>query len=194
MKVTEFGENIMFRIPTTRVNPGKFDDRFESGIYLGFDIRSMESYVGTPSGVFKVHDVRRKPVQERWSAEKIRGIAGKPGAPVPGQSQRRIPAFSKTHASGPSDDKYTSQPNVTNDDPEIRNWKIYRTDIMNPDIGPTNDCPGCIAAMRNKPQKPHTAECRRRIFEILRHTDEGARRIARAEQRAMGTSKGGEVP
>ena len=190
MKITEFGEHVLFRIPTTRTNPGKFEDRYEAGIYLGFDVRSMESYVGTPSGVFKVNDVRRKPVQERWSTEKIKGIVGRPGAPIPGQTTRRIPAFSRNHVAEPAESRFVQQPRPESEDPSIRNWKIYKSDIQNPNIGPSPNCPGCIAAMRNRPQKPHTAECRRWIFEIIRHTEEGAQRIACAEQRAMGKSKG----
>ena len=50
--IAAFGEVIMFKIPKTKLNPGKFEDYWETGIYLGFDMRSMETLVSTPAGVF----------------------------------------------------------------------------------------------------------------------------------------------
>ena len=97
-KITEFGEIILFKIPKTKFNPGKFEDRWDTGVYVGFDIRSMETLVATPAGVFKVLDFKRRPLQERWSAGIIGGIAGSPKQPVPGQSYERAPAFSKKFA------------------------------------------------------------------------------------------------
>ena len=94
-ELTEFGETVMFKIPKTKFNPGKFEDQWDMGIYLGYDMRSMESLIGTGVGVFKVSDIRRKPNHERWSSGRVRGMEGSPKAPVPGQSYRRTPAFSK---------------------------------------------------------------------------------------------------
>ena len=83
-KLAEFGENVIFKIPTTRINPGKFDDQWDSGTFVGFDVRSMENFIATPAGVFRVNDIRRRPLQERWSLEKVKAIVGSPRAPVPG--------------------------------------------------------------------------------------------------------------
>lgn len=63
--IAEFGEHILFKIPKTKLNPGKFDDQWSSGTYLGFDMRSMETLVGTTVGVFKCTDFKRKSLQER---------------------------------------------------------------------------------------------------------------------------------
>ena len=99
VQITEFGEVVLFKIPKTKFNPGKFEAQWDSGVYVGFDMRTMESLVGTPSGVFKVSDVRRKPLQERWSAERLAQMTGSPKQPVPGQAYHRIPAYAKTFAS-----------------------------------------------------------------------------------------------
>ena len=58
-QITEFGETVLFKIPKTRLNPGKFQDQWDTGIYLGYDKRSMESLIGTSVGVFKVSDIER---------------------------------------------------------------------------------------------------------------------------------------
>ena len=50
-RVAEFGEIVMFKIPKTKLNPGKFEDQWDAGVYLGFDMRSTESLIGTPVGV-----------------------------------------------------------------------------------------------------------------------------------------------
>ena len=94
-RITEFGEVVLFKIPKTKLNPGKFEDQWDAGVYVGYDMRTMESLVGTPAGVFKVTDIRRRPLQERWSADRACSIAGSPKAPVPGQAYRRVPAFAK---------------------------------------------------------------------------------------------------
>ena len=65
----EFGEAIYFRIPGTKGMPGKFEARWEEGVYLGFNIRSGEDIVSTRAGVLRVSAVRRKPVNERYGPE-----------------------------------------------------------------------------------------------------------------------------
>ena len=64
-QVAEFGEIVMFKIPKTKFNPGKFEDQWDAGVYLGFDMRSTESLIGTPVGVFRVTDIRRRALHER---------------------------------------------------------------------------------------------------------------------------------
>ena len=93
--IAEFGETVMFKIPKTKINPGKFEDQWDSGLFVGFDMRSTESLIATPVGVFRVTDIRRRPLNERWSADKVAGMAGSPKQPVPGQLYRRTPAFAR---------------------------------------------------------------------------------------------------
>ena len=66
-QLKEFGESVWFRIPETKQMPGKFEARWEEGIYLGFVIRTGEDLVSTEQGVFRVSTVRRRPVDGRWS-------------------------------------------------------------------------------------------------------------------------------
>ena len=41
-QITEFGETVLFKIRKTRLNPGKSEDQWDTGIYLGYDMKSME--------------------------------------------------------------------------------------------------------------------------------------------------------
>ena len=49
-----FGEHILFKIPKTGVAVVSFEDRFESGVWLGYSIRDGMHLVGTATGVYKV--------------------------------------------------------------------------------------------------------------------------------------------
>ena len=45
-RVAEFGETILFKIPKTS-STHNFEDQWDAGVYLGFDMRSTESLIGT---------------------------------------------------------------------------------------------------------------------------------------------------
>ena len=110
-RVAEFGETVMFKIPKTKFNPGKFEDQWDSGVFVGFDMRSTESLIGTPAGVFRVTDIRRKPFHERLSASRVIEMKGNPKQPVPGQLHKRTPAFARKF--GQEDkrpEEYVAQP------------------------------------------------------------------------------------
>ena len=50
-KMAEFCEVVHFRIPKTPLMPGKFEDLWCEGVWLGFDMRSGEYMIGTNTGV-----------------------------------------------------------------------------------------------------------------------------------------------
>ena len=66
-ELVPFGESVLFRIPHGKSKPGKFEEQWEFGVYVGFVIRSGESLVATKDGVFRVTSIRRRPSSERWS-------------------------------------------------------------------------------------------------------------------------------
>ena len=180
-QLAEFGEIVMFRIPHTKLSPGKIEEQWDDGVYLGFDMRSCESLIGTSVGVFKVKDLKRKALDSRWSVERLLAIKGHPSAPVPGQSYRRTPAFSKRfEGEHPQSSRFVPQP-----EPEVptsRNWRITKDDVFN--LKPTDGCAGCRAVVKKTTQKPHSQECRTRMEGLLMETEEGRDRIARAMERA----------
>ena len=46
-RLAEFGEVIHFKIPNTKLTPGTFEDLWDKGLWLGFDMRSGEHLIGT---------------------------------------------------------------------------------------------------------------------------------------------------
>ena len=139
-----FGESVLFKIPHGKNKPGKFEEQWEFGVYVGFVVRSGESLVATKDGVFRASSIRRRPSSERWSKAMLDEMRGTPGNPIPGSSHRRAPAFAKRF--GPSDERST-RTFVPQEAPErdMRSWPIRKKDIE--DNGPTDDCPGCRAAL-----------------------------------------------
>ena len=85
----------MFIIPKTEHKVGSFEDRFETGIYIGFLVRTREHVVGTKNGALIVYHLLGRDPDNRWSAIRLQEIGGTPEKPVPGTGGRRTPAFAK---------------------------------------------------------------------------------------------------
>ena len=175
-KLAEFGELVHFMIPRTKDMPGKFEDRWSEGIWLGCDVRSGEHLIGMDSGVFRVSTIRAKTLDTRWSADRIASMTGTSGQPAPGQRCNRSPAFTRKYGQAPRQHaEFVPQEPIP---VTVRSWKIYKSDIENENIGPTPGCPGCKAILSGarNPQS-HTVACRLRIQELIAETDEGKMRI-----------------
>ena len=182
VRMKEFGEAVWFRIPQTKTMPGKFEPRWEDGVYLGFNIRTGEDLVSNEQGVFRVSTVRRKPDDERWSKTLLDSIVGTPAIPVPSTNGRRMPAYARKFAKTEEEKKAPefAAPEV----PEVRarTWRITKEDVQT--HGATEGCPGCRAIMRGAMYKSaHTPACRLRFEGILQGTEEGRERMGRADER-----------
>jgi hypothetical protein len=77
-ELVPFGEAVMFKISNTSQAVGSFEERRETGVWVGTTIRDGMSLIGTPTGVYKVGTIRRKSDGEQWSQEMIKNIAGSP--------------------------------------------------------------------------------------------------------------------
>ena len=89
-ELVPFRETVMFKIPKTAQAVGSFEERWETGVWIGTTIRDGMSLVGTTAGVFKVGTIRRKPDGEQWSKEMITNVVGSFQQPEPGVGTRRI--------------------------------------------------------------------------------------------------------
>ncbi len=177
-----FAEAVLFKLPKVPDMPGDFADRFEVGVWVGCTIRSGEHLVATPRGVFKVASVVRRPEDERWSKELIMGMKGSPQEPVPGSGSSKIVAYSK-HREEQVRKPPEFQPRQVDEEPEVRATYIFKSDIEK--MGATAGCPGCRALMTpgSKFRAKHTMDCRKRVEEELNKTDEGKKRVKRANDR-----------
>ena len=186
-KLVPFGETVLFKIPKTASRLGGFEDRWETGCWIGFMMRSGEHLVGTENGVFKVSTVMRRSADRRWSADVVRGVRGTPECPVPGATGRRIPAFAKRHQAE-STERAVFMPAPAEPESEIRPAQIMKTDVD--EHGYTEKCPGCRALKSGKYRAKHTAECRKRFEAILLQSEKGKRRFeAAAERRSEAITK-----
>lgn len=180
-KIVEFGEPIQFKIPKTKLMPGHFEDRWDEGIYLGFDMRSGENLVGTGVGVFRAPTIMRKTLDQRWSEGRVLSMEGCSKQPVPNQAYKRAPTYSRRFGVAADETQYVPQPAPVI--PVIGNFKIYREDVIT--HGPTEGCPGCNAVIRGHAFKAeHTPECRVRFQDILSQDEYVKARIERATARA----------
>ena len=83
--VAEFCECVWY-LKAGSTGKDKFESRWEDGVWLGIRDRSGESIIGTPEGVVKARDFRRKGVlTERWNRDEINGFRGLPWEPIPGK-------------------------------------------------------------------------------------------------------------
>ena len=146
MKLVPFGENVMFKIPKTTQRTGQFEDRWESGCWVGFAMRTGEQLVATGRGVFLVSRVMRRPADQRLSETIIKEIKGSPEEPIPGMSGRRIPAYAKKYQQEPAEKVVY----VPTQDPDVdpRKAKVQKTDVD--EHGPTEKCLGCRAHVTGK--------------------------------------------
>ena len=83
-QLVDFGERVYF-MP---IRPGdarhaKLDPKWQDGAFTGIRDRSDEMLIITPSGVYKMRNVRRRPELERWDFEILTTLMGTPWNPNP---------------------------------------------------------------------------------------------------------------
>ena len=140
-----------------------------TGIFLGVKADSSEFFIGTSEGTLKIRTVKRMPPSQRWnvsSLELVRGtpwdINPTPQVDVPVEQQLR--PINSDEVAPP----LRAEGEERSYNTESRDFKIFKTDMQNPAIGYTINCPGCTAARSNAPQKQHTHECREIIRKALK--------------------------
>ena len=176
MPIGEFGECVHFRQPKALEVVGKYEDRWQGGIYLGFDMRSGEYIVGTEEGVFRSGAVRRRPLDERWSRSAIDKIKGDPE-----DYMRRPPTYTKKES---EEGAVAPAPIFTHHEPpeaQTRTFRISKEDVM--EYGSTPGCAGCRAVINKSETRNHSKTCRERFEKVLNETDKGKERVQRAAQR-----------
>ena len=86
-KLPPFAEAVMYlRVAEKRMRQ-KFEDRWNTGIYLCLVERSNMVLVGTPNGVVKVNCIKRLPMNQAKDPELLKSIRGYPWRLTPGDVQ-----------------------------------------------------------------------------------------------------------
>ena len=156
-------------------------------MFLGVSEKSQELRIGTPEGVVKSHEFRRKGSEpERWNMEEITAMKGVPWQPGPSTAGMEVQARIMVPMSLP--DSSMSPPEVK---PLIaRGIAVKRKEYLK--MGPTPGCYGCRCIVRgDKDHKPHNLECRERVIEWVKRQDDPniQARLASAQLRMESQTK-----
>ena len=52
-ELVPFAEVVLFKVPKTHHRVGKFEDKWDTGVWVGFMMRTGEHRVATSNGVYK---------------------------------------------------------------------------------------------------------------------------------------------
>ena len=100
-KLPPFAEAVMYLRVAEKRTRQKFEDRWNTGIYLGLVERSNMVLVGTPNGVVKVNSIKRLPMNQAKDPELLKSIRGYPWRLTPGDVQNEPGEVSTMVASEP---------------------------------------------------------------------------------------------
>ena len=67
------------------------EDKWRSGIWLGFIDNTNEHVVGTSKGTLKCRAIRRNDASDQFNARMIEQLKGTPWKPAPGRDSLKIP-------------------------------------------------------------------------------------------------------
>ena len=78
------------KLPKRMKKLPKYEDRWDTGLFVGLVEGTNEIRVLTPNGTLKVNSVRRMPVPQRRDRELLKAIRGLPWEPVPSDAPRPV--------------------------------------------------------------------------------------------------------
>ena len=180
-----FAEAVMYlRVAEKRMRQ-KFEDRWNTGIYLGLVERSNMVLVGTPNGVVKVNCIKRLPMNQARDPELLKSIRGYPWRLTPGDVQNEpgeVPAMVASEPVVPEDELPPRLPRER--EAEVAPRRVYiRRNVELRKYGFTQGCRGCMAAETGNAPENHSEACRRRI-ESAMEADDVERARVEANRRA----------
>ena len=162
----EFGEGVLWKRKRGGGPLGKLTCMWEDGVFLGVKGSTAELIVGDRRGIFLTRTMRRKPEEERWSADNLELVSGIPWRTGPeeegyGEAMRLdLETLDKD---------YNVRSDARDELPAPRRIYISREDLRQ--YGYTKACLGCISVLKNLPRQNHIEGCRKRLEKELAGTD-----------------------
>ena len=180
-----FGERVWYRVgPLT--DRSKAEDRMESGIFVGFRMKSSEYILIANGEAITARTIRRKPVPERWTnPEEIINIPVWPWD-RPGHRQEAA-----VRPMGERRDRNHEPDEALLPKPPAEAGPSKRVYLKQSDFdahGLTQGCPGCRAMREGIRAQGHSVICRARMEELLQGTAKGQQRLEEAERRTRDTA------
>ena len=149
---------------------GKLSIMWEEGVFLGDKGRTSEIIIGAGVGIYRTRSIKRKPQEEKWSVQNIRGgVFGVPWEKTVSNlkdnlEQVRVREFTEEEKRLFEEEKAKEIPKAP-----------LRLTIRIADIiqhGATVGCGGCKSAIKqSKNRLPHTVRCRSRFEKLLSDED-----------------------
>ena len=180
-----FGERVWYRVgPLT--DRTKAEDRMETGIFVGFRMKSSEYILIATGEAATARTIRRRPVPERWTnPEEIVNI---PVWPWDRPGHRQAAAV---RPMGERRDRNDEPDEALLPKPPAEAGPSKRVYLKQSDFdahGLTQGCPGCRAMREGTRAQGHSAICRARMEELLRGTAKGQQGLEEAERRTRDTA------
>ena len=179
-RLVGFGEVILYRLPTKgpHHNPdGNMGTQWREGIFLGYDRGNHTYIVGTTFGAAWTRALTRRPVNNRWSSDKLASLRATPW------SERRI-ADPRAEAQFVEPAETTQEPQPPERPGLPRRMRIDKADLEQ--FGYTNGCVQCDHVRRygvTKSGANHSNKCRARIMDALSESPEGQQRLRHHEEK-----------
>ncbi len=208
----ETGEVVLAKLVSKKRKKGKVEkqrkklaERSVEAVWVGQVARTGEHIVAQPGGdAFRCRTVRRVPVEDRWSAEKVLQIIATPRRPTPsrrrqdgldpklvddnaGAPPRRLRTPAHGAAAGPASGVGLEVPEARG--PDVRDFRI--TDkVIDEYGGLTAGCPGCEHKAAGLPShRGHSRECRLKLQSNMEQSDEGRALLEASRRRLEAKSK-----
>ena len=210
----EIGEVVFAKLVGKKRKKGKKDKQKKKlaeqsieAIWVGQMSRTGEHIVVQPGGdALRCRTVRRVPLEDRWSSEKILAIEATPRRPTPSRSKssgidpktaddqagfvpRELRPRAPRQPGGEASGEQLAPPEAR--DPDLRDFRI--TDkILEKYGGYASGCPGCEHKAEGRPgHRGHSQQCRARLQEAMQNDDEG-KALLDESRRRLESKHGGE--
>ena len=170
-----YGERCMFMLLTaTKTKKEDLQAKLHYGYYVGSKSNGT-AYMMTTKGVLPGGRIQRLIYSEAWSGEEFERLTGFPWNLKP---KEQIALPSPVVISTPM---LPARPAPAVQPFKPKAFKIYKDDVDR--YGMTQGCHGCMALKRGEGQRGHTPECRARFAEELAKTEDGRKRVEKADER-----------
>ncbi len=179
----------------------KLAEQSVEAIWVGQSARTGEHYVVQPGGdAFRCRTVRRVPMQDRWSSEKILQIEATPRRPTPTragkesidpraaddnarrEAPRRGSARPQPRDGEPAEESGERLDHPEGREPLVRDFRIT-TQLLEKYGGFWSGCQGCECKAAGLAHRNHSIECRRRLQEKMQESEEGRATLEEASRR-----------
>ena len=175
-----FCEQVLWKLPLKGPQhdaAGNMTARWAQGIFLGYSRESNTYIIGVGSVVTTTRAMMRRPIQNRWEADKVGQVVV-----TPWLKTREAMASEPQVTFRESDEKLDEFPDRPAALP--RRFKILRSDLEM--VGYSKACEQCNHVLRYGSAKPglqHTDTCRARVMAEMAKHPKGQSRLAATEDR-----------